>query len=250
MKEPGHPNTPLHELEQQVNQLRTELEASNRALDAFSYSVSHDLRAPLRKIGYFTEMLVETYQGKLDTKASEWLNKLNGQAREMTHMIDVLLEFSRTGRKTPEMIAVNMTEMVNILARDAGSKDNSRNICFTIHPLPEISADPDLIRQVWTNLLSNAIKYTAREKDTQIEIGADEKPGAVLYYIKDNGVGFDMKYAEKLFTPFQRLHSRSEFEGTGIGLATAERIIAKHNGRIWAEAAMGEGAAFYFELPK
>ena len=241
--------TLYEELEQRVKDRTAELEASNRALEAFSYSVSHDLRAPLRKIGYFTELLTEAYQGQLDGKGNDWLDKLNGQAREMTHLIDVMLEFSRMGRKAPRKTRVSMKEMVEEIARNAGEQENGRRIQFHIHPLPDAPADRDLIRQVWVNLISNAVKYTAKQEEALVEIGAEEKAGALIYYVKDNGVGFDMNYADKLFSPFQRLHARSEFEGTGIGLATVERIITKHNGKIWAEAAPDEGACFYFELP-
>jgi len=237
------------DLEQKVKDRTAELEASNRALESFSYSVSHDLRAPLRKIGYFTELLTETYGEKLDGRGGEWLNKLNGQAREMTHLIDVLLGFSRMGRMALRKTQVSMKDMVEEIARHAREHENGRHIQFHIHLLPDAPADKDLIRQVWENLISNAVKYTAREKEALVEIGAEEKAGALTYYVKDNGAGFDMHYADKLFTPFQRLHSRSDFEGTGIGLATAERIITKHNGKIWAEAAPDEGACFYFQLP-
>jgi len=240
----GHPD----DLEQRVKDLTTELEASNRALEAFSYSISHDLRAPLRKIGYFTELLTETYAGLLDGKGNEWLSKLDAQSKEMTHLIDVLLEFSRLERKMPGKTRIPVQQMVEDIARDAAEKESGRNIHFNIHPLPDALADVDLIRQVWIHLISNAIKFTVRKKETLIEIGAEEKAGTMVYYIKDNGVGFDMTYADKLFSPFQRLHPRSEFEGTGIGLATVERIIAKHNGRIWMEAKPDEGACFYFEL--
>jgi light-regulated signal transduction histidine kinase (bacteriophytochrome) len=249
MEETENRNDRLHDLEQQVKDLAAELEASNRALESFSYSVSHDLRAPLRKIGYFTELLTETYTGRLDAKGEEWLNKLDAQSKEMTHLIDVLLEFSRLGRKAPGKTRIPVNPMVEDIARNAAAQENGRNIRFNIHPLPDALADKDLIRQVWINLISNAVKYTARKEEALIEIGAKEKAGVVVYYIKDNGVGFDMNYADKLFSPFQRLHSRSEFEGTGIGLATAERIIAKHNGKIWVEAKPDEGACFYFELP-
>ena len=250
MEETGSSNNGQPEnLEQRVKDLTAELEASNRALEAFSYSVSHDLRAPLRKIGYFTELLTETYAGRLDGKGNEWLNKLDAQSKEMTHLMDVLLEFSRTGRKAPGKTRVEINAMVeNIVKNDTG-RDNGRNIHFIIHPLPDALADTDLIRQVWTHLISNAVKYTARKKEAVIEIGAEEKTGTIVYHIKDNGVGFDMNYADKLFSPFQRLHSRSDFEGTGIGLAIVERIISKHNGKIWAEAKPEEGASFYFELP-
>jgi len=249
MTDTGNHNDAPGGQEQQLNELRAELEASQRALEAFSYSVSHDLRAPLRKIGYFTELLIETYEGKLDEKGNEWLSKLGGQAREMTQLIDALLELSRTGRKTPRKTLVPMQGIVEELTRHARLHAGGRIIHFTIHPVPAAPADIELIGQVWVQLISNAVKYTARKEETHIEIGAEEKPGGIVYYIKDNGVGFDMHYADKLFSPFQRLHNRSEFEGTGIGLATAERIIARHNGRIWAQAEPDKGACFYFELP-
>jgi light-regulated signal transduction histidine kinase (bacteriophytochrome) len=249
MTDTGNNNNPPPGPEQQLQQLRAELEASNRALEAFAYSVSHDLRAPLRKIGYFTELLLETYEGKLDDKGIEWLSKLGGQAREMAHLIDALIELSRTGRKTPHKTAVPMQDIVKDLTRHAGSHAAHRIIRFTIHPVPAAPADRDLISQVWTQLISNAVKYTARKEETLIEIGAETKPGSIIYYIKDNGVGFDMHYADKLFSPFQRLHNRSDFEGIGIGLAMAERIIARHNGKIWVEAEPDKGACFYFELP-
>jgi len=249
MEESGSRNNNHHDLEQQVKDLAAELEASNRALETFSYSISHDLRAPLRKIGYFTELLTETYTGQLEGKGNEWLGKLDEQAKEMAHLIDVLLELSRLGRKIPGKTRVAVKTLVEDIARDAAGQENGRNIRFTIHQLPDALADIDLIRQVWTNLISNAVKFTARQEAALIEIGATQKPGATVYYIKDNGVGFDMNYADKLFSPFQRLHSRNEFKGTGIGLAIAERIIARHNGKVWVEAKPGEGACFYVELP-
>ena len=239
----------LAELEQQLKDRTAEQEASNQALEAFSYSVSHDLRAPLRKIGYFTELLTETYGDQLEGKGQGWLDKLSDQAKEMAQLIDVLLEFSRTGKKPPQKTIVPVKAMVEDIIRESKEQENGRNIHFSIHALPDVLADTDLLRQVWVNLVSNAVKYTARKEETRIEIGAEEKNGSVVYYVKDNGTGFDMNYYDKLFAPFQRLHSRSDFEGTGIGLATVERIIAKHGGRVWAEAKPDEGACFYFQLP-
>ncbi|MBS1567096.1 MAG: GAF domain-containing protein [Bacteroidetes bacterium] len=237
------------EMEQRVKDRTAELEASNRALEAFSYSVSHDLRAPLRKISYFTELLIEDYKDKLEDKGADWLNKLDGQAREMSHLIDVLLGFSRMGRAPLRKTQLSMQEMVEEICRSLSEQETGRNIRFDIKTLPSSPADKDLIRQVWVNLLSNAVKYSGRREEAIVEVGAETKENAVVYYVRDNGVGFDMNYADKLFSPFQRLHSRGEFEGTGIGLATVERILAKHGGKIWAEAAPDKGACFYFELP-
>ncbi|MES2692735.1 MAG: ATP-binding protein [Verrucomicrobiota bacterium] len=228
-----------------------ELEGANRELEAFSYSVSHDLRAPLRHIDYFSTTLQKQIPPEhLDAKAQRSLSTITTSARSMGQLIDDLLSFARIGRAEIRHSQVSLDELVAETRQSLQTEVNGRALSWSVAPLPAVAGDPALLRQVFANLLSNAVKYTRRCPEARIEIGT--QPGAegdVVVYVRDNGAGFDMKYADKLFGVFQRLHSAKEFEGTGVGLANVRRIIERHGGRIWAEAAVNRGATFFFTLP-
>ncbi|MBI5687840.1 MAG: PAS domain-containing protein [Verrucomicrobia bacterium] len=237
------------ELEQRVLQRTAELEAANKELEAFSYSVSHDLRAPLRAISGFANVLTQNYAKQLDEEGRRTLGIVCAEAGRMGQLIDDLLAFSRAGRQAMHLLEIEMGVLVQRTFDECVAHAPGRNIRFTLHPLPTAMGDPALLHRVWTNLISNAIKYTRPRPVAQIEITGQAGNNEVVYCVRDNGVGFDMEYASKLFGVFQRLHSDTDFEGTGVGLALVQRIVVRHGGRIWAEAKVGEGAAFYFTLP-
>lgn len=233
------------ELEYRVQQRTIQLEAVNKELEAFSYSVSHDLRAPLRGIIGFTTMLEEDYTSKLDDEAKRLTSIIKSNTLRMGQLIDGLLSFSRMTRKDIVMTEIDTGKMVNdIIAELAGSDA----IQWDIQSLPAVKGDYYALRQVWINLLSNAIKYSGIREQPFIQIGSFMQDKQVAFFVKDNGVGFDNKYKDKLFKVFQRLHSADEFEGTGVGLALVEKIITKHGGKVWADAVLNEGACFYFSL--
>ncbi len=239
------------ELEQRVVERTAQLEAANKELEAFSYSVSHDLRAPLRHINGYVEMLKEDAGPSLNTECLGYLDVLSQSTKQMGQLIDDLLAFSKMSRTGMKRQQVNFEEMVrdtrNRLERDI----EGRNVVWKQGDLPVIEGDAAMFRQVWVNLLSNAVKYTRPRDPAEIEIGcAKETSNEAVFYVRDNGVGFDMQYVQKLFGVFQRLHRANEFEGTGIGLAIVQRIILRHGGRIWVDAKLNEGATFYFSLPK
>ncbi|HVD99746.1 MAG TPA: PAS domain S-box protein [Cytophagaceae bacterium] len=225
-----------------------QLEETNHDLESFSYSVSHDLRAPLRALSGYSKMLEEDYLPVLDEEAKRLLHNIQSNASRMGILIDELLAFSKLGRKKLQKTEVDMQEMVQLLAQEMEYLLTDTN-SIRIQQLSPALADPILIRQVWTNLLSNAIKYSSKSKAPQIEIGFEKTAEEICYYVKDNGAGFDMKYADKLFGVFQRMHRQEEFEGTGVGLAIVHKIITKHGGKIWADAKVGEGATFFFTIP-
>lgn len=225
--------------EEQTNQL-------NKELEAFTYSVSHDLRAPLRSVDGYAKVLYEDYGNKLDEEGHRVINVIMNNAKKMGHLIDDLLEFSRIGRKELQKSKLDMRMLVDGILHDYFKYHSP---LITIHELAVSRGDQNMIRQVWMNLISNAIKYSQKNQHPQIEIGSFKKDNEVVYYIKDNGVGFDMQYVHKLFGVFQRLHKASDFEGTGVGLALVYRIIKKHNGNVWGEAELNKGATFYFSLP-
>ena len=227
----------------------TELISANKELESFSYSVSHDLRSPLRAIDGYSKMFEEDHIGLLNDEAKRLLREIQYNAKKMGVLVDDLLAFSRLGRKEVEKQQININEIVEHILRDANNS-TGRKAVIKINKLPMSYADYSLMRQVWTNLISNAIKYSEKKKSPEIEIGATDAKNETTYYIKDNGAGFDMNYADKLFGVFQRLHGTDEFEGTGIGLAIVQRIITKHGGSIRAEGKVDEGATFYFTLPK
>jgi signal transduction histidine kinase len=235
------------ELEHKVAERTAELEASNKALESFSYSVSHDLRAPLRSVDGYAQILEEEHAARLDGEGRRLLSVVRDGARRMNRLIDDLLAFSRLGRKPPVKQAVDMTRLVREVVGEISGGHSAR---VEIRPLPGALADPALLKQVWANLVSNAFKYSSKRTDAVVEIGGREEARENLYWVRDNGVGFDMRYVDKLFGVFQRLHRADEFDGTGVGLAIVQRLIAGHGGRVWAEARPGEGACFHFSLPK
>lgn len=226
-----------------------QLRMVNEELEAFSYSVSHDLRAPLRHIEGFAGMLQKHAADKLDGKGRRHLDTIALAARRMGQLIDDLLEFSRIGRAEFHRMPVDMAALVTEVRAALESETASRVVHWQVNALPQIWADVALLRQVWQNLLSNAVKYTQRQPEAHITVGTVEAEGETVFFVRDNGAGFDMKYAPKLFGVFQRLHSATEFEGTGVGLANVRRIIVRHGGRVWAEGQVGAGATFYFSLP-
>lgn len=237
-------------LEQRVNERTSQLEDANKELEAFSYSVSHDLRAPLRHISGFSEMLAKDTQEQLSDKGRHYLEVINDAAHKMVLLIDDLLEFSRTSRMEINKSTFKMNKVLDEAYQLIIPVTENRNIAWEIADMPTVVADYNLIRLVWVNLLDNALKYTRKKDNVLIQIDCELVNHEAVFSIKDNGVGFDMKYAEKLFGVFQRLHSTSEFEGTGIGLANVRRIILRHGGRTWAESELDKGAKFYFTLPK
>lgn len=237
------------QLEQRVNERTTQLEAANKELEAFSYSVSHDLRAPLRAVDGFSRLLYEEYGAQLPEPAHDMLNRVRYNAKRMGELIDDLLKFARLGRQPLNLRTINTLEIVQKALDNLREEKTGRHIQIEIGNLPPCNGDPSLLLQVWTNLLSNALKYTRNREMTSIEIGSQTNEDAeTIYFVRDNGVGFDMQYAHKLFGVFQRLHSEDEFEGIGVGLALVQRIIQRHGGRIWADSAPDQGATFYFSL--
>jgi len=237
-------------LENKVEERTAQLEAANKELEAFSYSVSHDLRTPLRAINGYSIMLKEDYESGLDQEGKRILGNIITNARMMGQLIDDLLSFSRLGKKELAKTLVNMQLLVAAVVEDLLQNEPENKYYVVTGTLPPVEADQVMIKQVVVNLISNAIKYSSKIAGPEIEIGAINEDTNTVYYVKDNGAGFDMAYSDKLFGVFQRLHSQEEFEGTGVGLALAKRIIEKHKGKIWAEGAINKGATFYFSIPK
>jgi PAS domain S-box-containing protein len=236
------------ELEERVAERTTQLEAANKELEAFSYSVSHDLRAPLRAIDGFSRILLEDHASQLPEEAIRLLRVVRDNTQQMGHLIDDLLAFSRLSRQSVEKRAVDTAELVRQVLDTLQNDLDTRKVEIEIGELPNCYGDPLLLKQVWLNLLDNAIKYTSKQEHAKIEIGSLERDAEKIYFVRDNGVGFSMQYAGKLFGVFQRLHRSTDFEGTGVGLAIVQRIIYRHGGRIWAEAEPNVGATFYFSL--
>lgn len=236
-------------LEQRVVERTSELELANKELEAFSYSVSHDLRAPLRHINGYVDLLNKRFSDNLPEKGLHYLLTVANASKQMGLLIDDLLQFSRTGRQELNKVRLNMNVLVNEVIFSTKQDTKNRKIKWTVDELPDVFGDNSLLKLVWINLIDNAIKYTKFIDVAEISITCRNEKGSFVFCIRDNGVGFDMKYAQNLFGVFQRLHSLSEFEGTGIGLANVQRIIHKHKGRIWAEAEPNKGAAFFFSLP-
>jgi len=236
-------------LEDMVRERTAELTEAIEELEAFAYSVSHDLRAPLRAIDGFSQMLVEDYGDKLDAEGHRLLAVVQHSAKDMGQLIDDLLAFSRLGRTGMKVATVNMDELARRVIEDLRHEVPGRHVQLNVDTLPATAGDQAMIRQVFANLLTNAIKFTRPREYAVIEVGAMVDGSQNTYFVKDNGVGFDMKYADKLFQVFQRLHSTDEFEGTGIGLALVQRVITRHGGRVWAEGEVDKGATFCFALP-
>ncbi len=237
------------ELEERVTQRTMELERANKELESFSYSVSHDLRAPLRAIDGFSRILEEDFATELDDEARRLIGVVRDNTQRMGQLIDDLLDFSRVSRKSITLSEVDLANLANSIFHELTNAGQREKIRFRVQKLPPAQADASLLRQVFSNLLANALKFSAGKKRPVIEFGFLIDEPETVYYIKDNGVGFNMKYADKLFQIFQRLHSTEEFPGTGIGLSIVHRIITRHGGRVWAEAEEGKGATFYFTLP-
>jgi signal transduction histidine kinase len=240
----------IEELERRSEQLS----AVNKELEAFSYSVSHDLRAPLRHISGFTDLLERSAGAELDSGRKRYLKLISESALKMGELIDALLVFSRMGRTEMLQTRVDLNSLVQSARREAMQADPAREVKWIIHPLPDVAGDRSMLQLVFTNLLSNAFKYSRNTPHATIEVGVSNGSGAapneLVVFVRDNGVGFDMKYAGSLFGVFQRLHRAEEFEGTGIGLANVQRIVLRHGGRVWAESEPDMGSTFFVALPK
>lgn len=238
------------ELEQRVRERTAQLEAANQEMEAFSYSVSHDLRAPLRSIEGFSQVLLEDYRSQLDDNGRHHLDRIQNGTRRMGQIIDDLLRMSRLDRKVLEPAPLELSGLCRMVVDGLQSSTPGRRVEVSIQPGMKAQADASLMRVALENLFGNAWKFTSRCPEPRIEAGEMVSPsGEEVFFIRDNGAGFDMAYAGKLFNAFQRMHLASDFDGTGIGLAIVKRIIERHGGRIWAEAEPGNGAAFFFTLP-
>jgi light-regulated signal transduction histidine kinase (bacteriophytochrome) len=236
------------ELEERVEQRTAELAAANHELEAFTYSVSHDLRAPLRHIGGFSRILMEDFAATMEPEARQHLQRIEDGTRRMGLLVDELLNLARVGRHALELQATALKPIVEEVVCLLQPEINGRAVTWKIADLSPAECDPILIKQVFQNLLANALKFTRTRERAVIEIGQRQENGETIIAVSDNGVGFSMKYKDKLFGVFQRLHRAEDFEGTGIGLATVQRIVRKHGGRVWAEAELDKGATFYFSL--
>ena len=238
------------DLEKRVAKRTGQLQMANQELEAFSYSISHDLRAPLRAIVGFSRVLLDEYASRFDAEGGRLMNIVRDSALRMGQLIDDLLAFSRIGRRQLTRSKIDMTQLAASVYDELRLTAPERNVEISIHPLPALRGDAAMIRQVFVNLISNALKFTNHGDHAFIEIGSKLEAGESVYYVKDNGVGFDMQYQDQLFGVFQRLHSAEEFEGTGVGLAIVKRIVNRHGGRVWADAKLNEGATFYFSFPR
>jgi signal transduction histidine kinase len=237
------------DLEQRVRERTAQLEAANQELEAFAYSVSHDLRAPLRSMDGFSRIVLEDYADKLDAEGIRLLNIIRTNAVKMDRLIADLLALSRVSRGELRFSRIDMTGLAQAVYHEIASPEVQQKFVFSVAPLPAARGDPTLMRRVWDNLIANALKYTMPKDERRIEIGGYAEKGMNVYYVKDSGVGFDPDYAHKLFGVFQRLHKEDEFEGTGVGLAIVQRIVHRHGGRTWAEGNLDRGATLYFSLP-
>jgi light-regulated signal transduction histidine kinase (bacteriophytochrome) len=240
----------LAEADKEQQSLRKQVNELTQEIEDLSYAISHDLRAPLRAVHGFTAALREDYEQNLDPQAQRYLSIITASTQQMSRMIDGVLTLSRLGRQPMRRSEVEMQSMLEELVAGLKAKFPDRRLDFVIGRLPNIEGDPALLEQVWTQLLLNALKFTNPRESARIEIGSVAGDNEVTYFVRDNGVGFDMKYEGKLFGLFQRFHTEKEFEGTGVGLAVVRRLVRRHEGRAWAEAAVDGGATFYFALPK
>jgi PAS domain S-box-containing protein len=236
------------ELEQRVQERTAQLEAANKELESFSHSVSHDLRAPLRAIDGFSQMLLDQYGDRLDATGGDYLRRVRGGAQVMAALIDDLLKLSRLSRSPLHPDDIDLSALARAIVAELRERDPQRRVTVDIADDLRLTGDPGLLRIAMENLLDNAWKYTSKTADARIALDMEERDGERVFRVRDNGAGFDMKYAGKLFGAFQRLHRREEFEGTGIGLATVQRVLRRHGGRVWAEGSPGQGATFYFTL--
>jgi light-regulated signal transduction histidine kinase (bacteriophytochrome) len=237
------------ELEHRVEARTAQLTSANQELEAFTYSVAHDLRAPLRHIDAFSRILADDFASSLPPEARRYLENIRNGSRNMSQLVDDLLNLARVGRQELRRKPIPLGGLVNEVVAELRRETEGRQIEWNIRPLPTVECDPGLMKQVFANLLSNAVKYTRPRQKSVIEVGSGKANGGSAIFVRDNGVGFNMKYVDKLFGVFQRLHRAEEFEGTGVGLATVDRILRKHGGSIWAEARVNQGATFYFTVP-
>lgn len=236
-------------LELRILKRTEELEVANRELEAFSHSISHDLRAPLRAIGGFSEIITRNYSSQIPEEAGRLLGRVITSVGHMEQLIEDLLRFSKTARTPLSKQPVNMKALVHQVLEELQKDRAGRNIDLRVENLPEARGDQALLKQVYINLLSNAFKFTRQKEKAEIVVGSMAGEKGIVFFVKDNGAGFDMQYAGKLFGVFQRMHGKEEFEGTGVGLSIVQRIVQRHGGRIWVEAEIGKGATFYFTLP-
>jgi PAS domain S-box-containing protein len=236
-------------LEKRVAERTAQLETSNQELEAFAYSVSHDLRAPLRAVDGFSRILQEDYAAHFDAEGQRLLGVVRANAQKMDELITDLLALARVSRNEMVQVRLDMSDLVRSIYHEITVFHPRQDDCLIVTPLPKANGDLTLIRQVWMNLLANALKYTRPRAEPRIEVGGYQEGGQIVYYVKDNGVGFNPLYAHKLFGIFQRLHKTNEFEGTGVGLAIVRRIVNRHGGKTWAEGQVDRGATFYFSLP-
>jgi light-regulated signal transduction histidine kinase (bacteriophytochrome) len=234
----------------EVESLNSKLEAANKELESFSYSVSHDLRAPLRAIDGYSRMILKRQEDRFDEETVRQFRSIRDNVETMGRLIDALLAFSRLGKQEMSKVGIDTEEIIRDVWQNLLTVNPGRNMTLHIKKMPAALGDRALIREVYSNLLGNAVKFTRNREITEIEAGSLHKGGETIYYIRDNGVGFDMKYYDKLFGVFQRLHSPNDYEGTGIGLALVQRIIKRHGGRVWAESKDDHGACFSFTLPR
>ena len=240
----------LNKLNEELKREATKLEDANNELEAFAYSVSHDLRVPLRAIDGFSRIVIEDYETELDEEGVRLLNIIRENTKKMGQLIDDILLLSRAGRQEMNLGKLDMSALAKNVYQEFEQETKTRNINFVVQDMPAVEADRALMTQVLTNLIGNAIKFTKKTENPKIEFCYTEDEDNYIYQIKDNGAGFNMKYYDKLFGLFQRLHSQEEFEGTGVGLSIVQRIISRHNGRVWGEGEVGKGATIYFSLPK
>jgi light-regulated signal transduction histidine kinase (bacteriophytochrome) len=238
------------ELERRVLQRTVELEASNREMESFTYTVSHDLRAPVRGLHGFSQILLNDFSAELPDQAKGYLKRIEDNAKLMGELIDDLLAFSHLGRQQVVKTSVNAADIARHAFIEVTEREDQARIQFTLNELPEIRADAALLKQVFVNLFSNAVKFSKQRELAVIEVGSQRSDVGTAIYVRDNGAGFDMQHSAKLFGVFQRLHTYDQFEGTGVGLAIVRRIVERHGGTIWAEAEIDKGATFYFTMGK
>jgi light-regulated signal transduction histidine kinase (bacteriophytochrome) len=237
------------ELERLVAERTAQLEETNKELESFSYSVSHDLRSPLRAIDGFARILTEDHGGKLDDEGRRLLAVVRDNSQKMGRLIDDLLAFSRLGRKPLSSTSIDMKRLVEEVLEELETPEG-KSPGLVVGMLPPVQGDAVLVKQAWANLLANAVKFSGKREQPIIEVSGEENGAEIIYCVKDNGAGFDMQYYDKLFGVFQRLHDATEFPGTGVGLAIVQRVVTRHGGRVWAEGKVNEGAAFYFSMPR
>lgn len=240
----------LNDLNKQLQNQSEKLEDANQELEAFAYSVSHDLRVPLRAIDGFSRILVEDYEDTLDEEGIRLLNIVRENTAKMGHLIDDILLLSRASRQEMVLNEIDMAALARSVYNEFQTDLTDRDVEFIVGDIPNAYGDRAMLGQVFQNLIGNAIKFTRNKNPAVIEVGGEKEGKDIVYYVKDNGAGFDMKYINKLFGLFQRLHSPEEFEGTGVGLSIVQRVIRRHGGKVWGEGAVGQGASIYFTLPK